>query len=346
MGFRYRKSIRVGKFFRINVSKSGIGYSFGVPGARVTHSANGRVTTTVGIPGTGLSYSQSYTPNHNTSHNNRSSNSQQALPDNGIGPEMLIESASIENFQPAEMQDLIKALKNARAINTMGNVFAVIGIVFLLACVIGIHNAIIGGTCSIIAGICKYLASHNMAVHLDYKLDEEANYQHEKRINAWDTFLGSRMTWQVTSQANVYNQKTHAGATSSIHRECFKHSNKLPIYIKSNQRTIVLKLKKEQLFLFPDKILIMKGSSIGAISYDTVHISTNKGQFVESGIVPIDAEVVRYTWQYVNKNGSPDRRFSNNRQIPVCLYGYVIIKSNSGLNIELSCSNHNNIIDF
>lgn len=57
MGFRYRKSIGVGKYFRINVSKSGIGYSFGVPGARITHSANGRVTTTVGLPGTGISYS-------------------------------------------------------------------------------------------------------------------------------------------------------------------------------------------------------------------------------------------------------------------------------------------------
>ena len=59
MGFRYRKSIGVGKYFRINVSKSGIGYSFGVPGARITHSANGRVTTTVGLPGTGISYSTS-----------------------------------------------------------------------------------------------------------------------------------------------------------------------------------------------------------------------------------------------------------------------------------------------
>ena len=54
MGFRYRKSIRVGKYFRINASKSGIGYSFGMPGARITHSANGRVTTTVGLPGTGI----------------------------------------------------------------------------------------------------------------------------------------------------------------------------------------------------------------------------------------------------------------------------------------------------
>lgn len=72
MGFRYRKSIRVGKYFRINVSKSGIGYSFGVPGARITHSANGRVTTTVGLPGTGISYFS-----HKNSNSTRKSNTTQ-----------------------------------------------------------------------------------------------------------------------------------------------------------------------------------------------------------------------------------------------------------------------------
>lgn len=30
MGFRYRKSINLGREFRINLSKSGIGYSWGV----------------------------------------------------------------------------------------------------------------------------------------------------------------------------------------------------------------------------------------------------------------------------------------------------------------------------
>lgn len=40
MGFRLRKSINFGGGFRINLSKSGIGYSLGVPGLRYTKSAN------------------------------------------------------------------------------------------------------------------------------------------------------------------------------------------------------------------------------------------------------------------------------------------------------------------
>ena len=41
MGLRFRKSINLGGGFRINLSKSGVGYSWGVKGYRVTKTASG-----------------------------------------------------------------------------------------------------------------------------------------------------------------------------------------------------------------------------------------------------------------------------------------------------------------
>lgn len=55
MGFRFRKSFKAGPF-RATISKSGISTSFGVKGARITKKANGNTMSTIGIPGTGLSY--------------------------------------------------------------------------------------------------------------------------------------------------------------------------------------------------------------------------------------------------------------------------------------------------
>lgn len=55
MGFYYRKSVSVGPF-RVNVSKSGVGYSVGGRGFRTGISGAGRRYTTFGIPGTGLGY--------------------------------------------------------------------------------------------------------------------------------------------------------------------------------------------------------------------------------------------------------------------------------------------------
>ena len=56
MGWRFHKSINVGFGFKINISKNGIGYSWGVPGYRKTWKANGGTRTTYTIPGTGISY--------------------------------------------------------------------------------------------------------------------------------------------------------------------------------------------------------------------------------------------------------------------------------------------------
>lgn len=55
MGVRFRKSIKAGPI-RVNFSKSGVGYSVGGKGFRVTKKANGGVRTTTSIPGTGVSY--------------------------------------------------------------------------------------------------------------------------------------------------------------------------------------------------------------------------------------------------------------------------------------------------
>ena len=57
MGLRFRKSINIGPL-RINLSKSGVGFSVGVKGFRVGRSAKGKKTATVSIPGTGISYVQ------------------------------------------------------------------------------------------------------------------------------------------------------------------------------------------------------------------------------------------------------------------------------------------------
>ncbi len=58
MGFYYRKSVRVGPF-RINLSKSGVGLSTGVPGFRTGVSSRGRRYSTFSLPGTGVGYTTS-----------------------------------------------------------------------------------------------------------------------------------------------------------------------------------------------------------------------------------------------------------------------------------------------
>ena len=58
MGWQYRKSVSVGPF-RVNLSKSGVGYSMGGRGFRSGVNSRGRRYSSVSIPGTGLRYYKS-----------------------------------------------------------------------------------------------------------------------------------------------------------------------------------------------------------------------------------------------------------------------------------------------
>jgi hypothetical protein len=58
MPFRFRKSISLGKGFRLNLSKGGISSTFGVKGLHLNVGKRG-VRPTVGVPGTGMSFTPS-----------------------------------------------------------------------------------------------------------------------------------------------------------------------------------------------------------------------------------------------------------------------------------------------
>jgi tetratricopeptide (TPR) repeat protein len=59
MGLRFYKSIRLGKFIRLNISKSGLSATLGVPGMNV-NIGRGGARVTAGVPGSGLSYRREF----------------------------------------------------------------------------------------------------------------------------------------------------------------------------------------------------------------------------------------------------------------------------------------------
>lgn len=53
MGWNWRRSLRFGPL-KVNLSKSGVGYSVGLPGVRLGTDAKGRKYQSLNIPGTGI----------------------------------------------------------------------------------------------------------------------------------------------------------------------------------------------------------------------------------------------------------------------------------------------------
>lgn len=56
MGIRFRKSFKIAPGLKFNINKNSVGVTMGVKGAHYTINSKGKRTSSIGIPGTGLSY--------------------------------------------------------------------------------------------------------------------------------------------------------------------------------------------------------------------------------------------------------------------------------------------------
>lgn len=297
--------------FKINLSKSGVGYSFKVPYGRITKTASGKVNYNyTGEEPKGERY-QDENPSVDTMTD--------------------IESADIENFRVAEYCEIINKITILLWLNRISNlliilsIFAVVNLYFLIALVVG--------------AIVKILIKTVFSLKFEYTLDDENSKEYNSKIKSWLSLNECKKVWQVVSEAKVTNKKTNAGLSRNVIRKSIKIANKTPYYLSTNVEVILLKLKKETLIMLPDKALIIRGCRAGAIGYDGLKIEVLETEFVENKKAPRDAKIVEYRWKYSNKNGEADKRYKNNKKLPIYLYGVIHLTSEEGLNVEIQCSN-------
>lgn len=93
------------------------------------------------------------------------------------------------------------------------------------------------------------------------------------------------------------------------------------------------------IFMYPLFLVYFAGEqSFALLEYKDVQFTSTSTQFVEEEAVPSDSQVVGRTWAKTNKDGSPDRRFKENYEIPVTQYGKLVFRSSTGLNEEYMVS--------
>ena len=83
---------------------------------------------------------------------------------------------------------------------------------------------------------------------------------------------------------------------------------------------------------------LLEPSRIKVYSWEGFRIKKSRTTFIEPGFPPKDAKVVSYTYEHANIDGSMDRRYSSNRQIPVMEYGEIEF-NNMGTIYEYMISN-------
>ena len=173
---------------------------------------------------------------------------------------------------------------------------------------------------------------------LVYDLSGSVSAQNEKMKGALDHLAGSDRIWRLDSRSAVTDWKRNAGAAYNLKRQQISLRTALPPRVESNVIPVCIDLGKLKMFFLPDQVLYWQRGTFASIEYKDLSFDAGSTRFIEEQRQTSDSQQVGSTWRYVRKDGGPDRRFNNNRQLPVMLYGVVTAVSSSGLNLILHTS--------
>lgn len=330
MSFYLRKSLKVGPI-RFNFSKSGVGVSAGITGLRVGTGPRGNYVHM----GRGGAYYRTTLPPASSARpapSAQSSPRQQAMADELVE----IESGSILQMTDSTSAELLKELNEKRRRSRLWPLTAILSVGGVgLAYVRHLPDWTIVSllaVCALATIATAYWDEMRKSVVLFYDLEKDTEGDFEHLHDAFRTLASCAGVWHIEAAGNVRDRKYHAGANTLVKRKAIKLATGLPPYVKTNIEVPIFLAGRQTLYCFPDRVLVFESNGVGAINYAALDVSVEDTRFVEDSSVPRDAKVVDHTWQYVNRSGGPDRRFKDNRQLPVALYEEMHLMSQSGLN--------------
>lgn len=329
MGFYIRKSLSVGPF-RFNLSKSGIGLSTGIKGFRIGTGPRGNYVHM----GRGGIYFRQTLP----ISDNRRTPPQLPKEQHSSIVMQEIESGSVNNMVDSSSAALLEEISSkSKKLQFWPWVLTASILVFIWLAVSNSPVWLYFLAIPFCAG-GLYWAVHadqlRKTVVLFYDLEQHIEGAYQNLHNSFDSLKNCSCTWHIESRGNIittYDWKVNAGAGAVVKRKNVSPRIGAPPYFKSNVSIPVLSAGRQTLYFLPDRILVWETNGVGAVNYDRLNVNFEQTRFIEDGGVPSDARVVDHTWRFVNKSGGPDRRFNNNRQIPICLYESILLTSNSGL---------------
>ena len=160
-------------------------------------------------------------------------------------------------------------------------------------------------------------------------------------FNQAKSILKDNYVWLIHSEETNHDLKRNAGANTSIKRtETFFKQNIFPYKnVECNINIPGIIINGVQYCFYPDAIVKVKDMGIEIIEYKNIQVSTSQSRFIESEKNTENFIIQGYTYQYVNKDGSPDKRHAYNPKYPICLYSNYEINYNNNILFKLMCSN-------
>ena len=156
-------------------------------------------------------------------------------------------------------------------------------------------------------------------INVDSQLSEEEKAAYSQLCERFEALLSTDKIWLITDEMLTTQRKAFSNISikrceASIYVGVFN-------FLKSAFDIPVLDSGDARYYIYP-KFIIKATDVCHFYVYpnDLGGLTTATVNYQESEARPVDAEFLKYTWQYVNKNGEPDKRYANNSRYPVFKY--------------------------
>jgi len=228
----------------------------------------------------------------------------------------------------------------------------VLGIITFLLCALFIKSFLT------LRSIKAQLAVTTVALDLS-SVSEDVKAKFNRALQEWKSVYDSDavyyiMSTQALSRGEQIQQRTTAGTTVnrvSVNSKIsflnkFLSNMGYDPFIDTCFEPIVASTRGNgALVIYPGFIVAMydnkllEPNRIKVYTWEGFRIKKSRTTFIESGFLPPkDAKIVSYTYEHANIDGSMDRRFASNRQIPIVEYGKICF-NNMGTIYDYMISN-------
>jgi len=361
MAWSFRRRIKIIPGVHLNLSKSGISTSIGIRGANVTLGKSGAYLNT-GIPGTGIYHRQKLSSNNPINQKNQFVLVEQS--EQHIYAEKEIISADVQGITSQDMKGIKDSILLAhrqrielkRDLQKVKSKLASTKLKLTISYILLYGFVSKGISERIKADISEQkeaiLALENQIkncfVNLEIDFDEEFDLKYKKLVAAFKNLTNCNKIWDVTNASLQDTVKSRSSAGTLVKKQEVRFGFKSLPDIKYDFDAMYFKnANGADLYFYPNFIVMFsskhKFAIIAVEELDFFHRSVH---FTETGKIPKDSKVVDRTWAKVNKNGTPDKRFKGNYQIPVVKYGEIQLSTDTGVNEEYEFSNYEFSKDF
>ena len=171
-------------------------------------------------------------------------------------------------------------------------------------------------------------------ISVDFDMESAVGEPHRRMHDAFGRMMACRGKWSVSSSQRIDSVKARTTAAYVVGRQPASLSNGADPLVHTSEAPLAMLVQggRSTAYFYPGFVMVSArdGRDFALIDLVDLRAEARTTRFTESEGVPSDASMVGATWAKSNKDGSRDKRFAHNRQLPVASYGELILSAHGG----------------